>query len=97
MTGADGIMIGRGALGNPEIFSEICGIQNTKSKQEIIFKYLDYMLEFFDPKRALLESRAHIMFFLKGLKSSTKIKSQIMQAKSIHEVKCIINDFFNKF
>lgn len=96
-TGADGVMIGRGALGNPQIFSEIKGIKNQKSRKEIVTCYLEYMKEYFPEKRALLESRAHIMFFLKGLAGSTKVKTEIMKASNFDEIFCIINDFFNKF
>ena len=96
-TGADGVMIGRGALGYPQIFSEIKHQEKFASRLDVINKYLDYMVEYFPEKRALLESRAHIMFFLKGIRSSTKIKCEIMKAESISEIKCIIHEFFNKF
>lgn len=95
-TGADGVMIGRGALGNPEIFSLIKGKSVLKSKQEILLDYIHYMSEYFSEKKAILESRAHIMFFLKGLKNSTKLKLEIMKAETLDELICIINDFFNK-
>ena len=95
-TGADAVMIGRGALGNPQIFSEIRGNKNQKSRKEIILTYLSYMREHFSERGALLESRAHIMFFLKGLKNSTKVKLDIMKAQSVDEVICIIDNFFNK-
>ena len=96
-TGADGIMIGRGALGNPQIFSQIRNKEISISRRDVVIKYLDYMLEHFGEKVALLESRAHVMYFLKGLKDSTKVKIEIMKATSISEMKDIICNFFNKF
>jgi len=94
-TGADGVMIGRGALGNPQVFSEIKSIKNNKSRKDVILTYLDYMNEYFSGKKAVLESRAHIMFFLRGLKNSTQIKTKIMKVDTISELKSIIIDFFN--
>ena len=93
-TGADGVMIGRGALGRPELFSEIRGEKSNQIKKEIIVEYLNYMTEYFSEKRALLESRAHIMFFLKGLKNATNAKLEIMKAENMQKVIEIINNFF---
>ena len=94
-TGADGVMIGRGALGNPQIFSEIKSINPEMSKKDILKLYLKYMQEYFSPKLALLESRAHIMFFLKGEKNSTNAKIQIMKAESLRDVINIVDNFYN--
>jgi len=91
---ADGVMIGRGALGNPEIFSEIKGLKNNISKREIVLKYLEYMEKYFRPKQALLESRAHIMFFFKGQKNATQAKIEIMKAENLKKVKEIVENFF---
>ena len=94
-SGADAVMIGRGALGNPQIFATIKGEKVTFSRKEILFKYLAYMEEFFPAKVALLESRAHIMFFLKGEKNSTKVKIEIMKAETMEKVYSIIENFYN--
>lgn len=93
-TNADGVMIGRGALGRPEIFSEIKGCSNKDSKKEILLKYLNYMEKYFSPKQALLESRAHIMFFFKGEKNATNAKLEIMKAENMQKVKEIVHNFF---
>ena len=94
-TGADGVMIGRAALGNPEIFGQSAGKKIKKTKKELIFDYLDGMKSYFGDKQATIESRAHLMYFLKGLTGSTKIKMKIMQANSIEETKSIISVFFD--
>lgn len=94
ITKADGVMIGRAALGNPMIFSQIKGIAVNNDRKQVLLRYIDYMAEFFPEKRAVLESRAHIMFFLKGLKNSTAAKLKIMKAEQINELKSIINEFF---
>ena len=94
-TGADGVMIGRGALGNPQIFSDIRTIKLKKSRKDILKLYLQYMQEYFSPKLALLESRAHIMFFLKGEKNSSNAKIEIMKAESISDVDKILDNFYN--
>ena len=93
-TGADGVMIGRAALGNPEIFGLIKGKRIKTDKRKIIFEYLDNMQEYFGEKQAVLESRAHLMYFLKGAYCGTKIKTKIMQASSIDEIKSILSVFY---
>ena len=52
------------------------------------------MQEYFGEKQAVLESRAHLMYFLKGAYCGTKIKTKIMQASSIDEIKLILSVFF---
>ena len=94
ITGADGVMIGRGALGNPEIFSQIKKLDCEYTKKQLLIQYLQLMQHFLNPKQALLESRTHIMFFLKGIKNSASAKIKVMNATSFDELYEIIDEIF---
>lgn len=98
-TKCDGIMIARGAQGNPWIFKSIIeGKEYVPTMQEVrnmILKHIEYALEYEDEKQANLKMRKHIAWYLKGLPGSTKIKDAVNRSDNLDDVKNIINDYFN--
>ncbi|WP_446898044.1 tRNA dihydrouridine synthase DusB [Clostridium sp. LBM24168] len=95
----DGIMIGRGALGNPWIFKQI---QQKRSKIEVEYptntEKIDMCLKHYrravyykGNKKALLEMRKHIGWYLKGIKGSKEIKDKINYEKDTENVIEILN------
>lgn len=99
-TGCDGIMIARGAQGNPWIFKSILsGNKYTPSLKEVfetIFKHIDYQLEFDEEKQANLKLRKHIAWYLKGIKGSSKIRDEINKSESIEKTKEILARYYNQ-
>lgn len=97
-TGCDGIMIARGAMGNPWIFKSILSgkeyIPSLDEKKEIIFKHLDYLVENDGEALAHLKARKHIAWYIKGLNSSAKIREMINTASTVDEEKEILEDYF---
>lgn len=98
-TKCDGIMVARGAQGNPWIFKGILEdkdyIPTNKERLEIILKHISYALDYDDKKQATLKMRKHIAWYLKGLKDSTKIKDKINRCDDIEVVINILKDYFN--
>lgn len=98
-TGCDGIMIARGALGNPWIFKSILeGKDYTPSNEErlaVILEHIKYQLEYDTPKVANLKMRKHIAWYLKGLPGSTKIKDEINKSDSIENTIKILKDYLS--
>lgn len=82
-TGADGIMVGRGALGNPQIFSEIkaalCGGEYKKPghrerlmlAREHVRRHVRYKGE-----GAAAELKKHVAWYLKGIPGGQKLKAE---------------------
>ena len=102
MTKCDGIMIGRGALGNPFIFKEISSFFKNgkndfhitnKMKLETCKKHLNYLLEFKSEKVAILQMRTHAAWYLKGMKGSSDIKKEIFKADSKDKLIKILEDY----
>lgn len=95
-TGVDGIMIGRGALGNPWIFSEILE-QKTPSKQQklnTILKHIDLAIEDKGERIALTEMRKHLSAYVKNGKDASKIRDKINRIEEKQElVDCLIEYF----
>ena len=97
-TGVDGIMIGRGAMGNPWIFKEILDghkiqIPN-KERLDIILEHINVAVEYYGEKRAIPEMRKHIACYLKGLKNSAYVKDLINRETSKEKVENLLKEYF---
>ena len=101
ITGADSLMIGRGALGNPFIFSEIKAIFENKSytpptifeKMEVAISQVESMVKEKGERVAIAEARKHLSWYLKGEKGCASIRNQINQANTLEEINHIINEY----
>ena len=98
-TGCDGIMIGRGAQGNPWIFKSILEGKDYKPNidelEQVIMEHIKYQLEFEDEKQANLKLRKHLAWYIKGLDGSAKIRNEINRCENINEVKKVLDEYFN--
>jgi tRNA-dihydrouridine synthase B len=98
-TKCDGIMIARGAQGNPWIFKSILEskdyVPSVLEIKDMIFKHIEYALDYEDQKQANLKMRKHIAWYLKGMNGSTKVKDMVNRANDIFEVKDILEKYFN--
>lgn len=97
-TNCDGIMIARGAQGNPWIFKSILEgkeyIPSNMEKLDIILEHINNALEYEDKKQATLKLRKHIAWYLNGMDGSTKIKDTINREDDIDKVKEILKNYF---
>ena len=101
-TNVDGIMIGRGTLGNPWIFKQISdeldGKEFSISNQEklnIILEHLDYMLEDKPERVAVVEMRKHISWYIKNSKDASKVRDYINQITDKDELVKTLTEYFN--
>ena len=85
-TGCDGVMIGRGALGNPWIFDrrnfdsfgEGVVIQPTLEERQRVMEYhFSLLREHYGEKGAMREIRKHAARYTKGLRSSVFFRSTL--------------------
>ena len=84
-SGVDGIMVGRGVLGNPWIFSQIRELLSGKpvrtvsltEKRTMVHRHYLMMLQSKPEKIATREMRKHIGWYLHGLRGSAKIRDEI--------------------
>lgn len=99
-THCDGIMIARGAQGNPWIFKSILDGKDYKPDLkelfDTIYNHIDYQVEYDEEKQANLKLRKHIAWYLKGLNGSSKIRDEINKSESIEHTKEILNKYYNE-
>lgn len=100
ITGCDGIMIARGAQGNPWIFKSILSGKNyvpsLEERFDVIKKHINYELEYEEKKQANLKLRKHIAWYIKGLPGSAMIRDLVNKADNIDSVKDILDKYFEE-
>ena len=97
-TGCDGVMVGRGALGNPWIFGEISALLNGEiphkiSKSEIIdccMYHIRLIREDKGEHIASAEIKKHAALYIKGMRSAAAIRDRIMKTRSTEEIEHIL-------
>ncbi|MGH9336571.1 MAG: tRNA dihydrouridine synthase DusB, partial [Vicinamibacteria bacterium] len=99
LTGADGIMIGRGALQNPWVFRQIAaGSSEEPSLEDYrwMFERFIALLREYRPERLVLNRvKAFIGWVTKGLASGAKLRQDVYAAKSLPEVLSIFEGYFS--
>lgn len=94
ITGADGLLIGRGSLGNPFIFGQIkeylqSGSYRTPTKEEITELAIAQLAEAVKDKgdrRASVEARSQIAHYLKGMSGAAEKRKMLSEATSSDEI-----------
>jgi nifR3 family TIM-barrel protein len=82
ITGADGIAIGRGAVGKPEVFSQMLGLDYEVDKLEQIKYHYETLMEFFPEKYVVKYMRSHLAGYLSGkYKNSAALVSLLKMEK----------------
>lgn len=102
-TGVDGIMIGRGACGNPWIFRNIKYYLETgeklprptnQEKLEIIKQHIDLAVQE-KGDIAIKELRKHIAWYTKNLKNSSDFRNSINTIENKEELINKLDEYFN--
>ena len=94
--GADGVMIGRATLGNPEIFKEILTNKSRplslKKKLDQIKAHIETLARYYSDKFIYLTMKKHILNYLKSFNGATKLKQQVVLCSSLEEMLKIIQE-----
>ncbi len=82
-TGCDAVMIGRAAIGNPWIFSNLDPVHlSAKEKISVINQHLDIMCSFYGESRAIILFRKHASGYLRHFYINRDQRAEILQATS---------------
>ena len=95
-TKADGIMIGRGAIGKPWIFHQISSnneIISNDLKKEIIIEHLNKMVMHYNDYGVVM-FRKHLHTYSKGYDGANNFRDKVNHITNPKEMKELINSFF---
>ena len=98
-TGCDGIMIARGAEGNPWIFSEMIRWEETGELpprpdkdeiREMMLKHARLQLEYKGEFCGIREMRKHVAWYTKGLKGAARLREKVNAVESLEELENLL-------
>lgn len=98
-TGCDGVMIGRGAQGNPWIFSELIAYEQTgqiptrptlDEMKQMILRHARLQMEYKGEYLGIREMRKHVSWYTTGLPNSAKLRGIINAVESYDELEAVL-------
>lgn len=105
-TGADGVMIARGAIQHPWIFREAKHLIETgsllpkitvKERIDTALRHLQYEIDYKDEERqAVIPFRKYYSGYLKGLHNSSQIRQQLMMYQEYAPIEDLLLNYLNE-
>ncbi|HEX7055856.1 MAG TPA: tRNA dihydrouridine synthase DusB [Bacilli bacterium] len=101
-TGCDGVMIGRGALGNPWMLYRTVEFLRTgvippeptpREKARIAILHLDRLISLKGEHTAVKEMRKHMAWYLRGLPDSARVKEALLKQTTRAGMIGILNEY----
>lgn len=94
LTGADGFMIGRGALGRPWIFSQLNGVDGTHDTKADIYEHIAVLRKYMCDFTVANVMKLQLCYYAKGGRDAKAVRVEIGKAKSIDDIFAIVEKYF---
>lgn len=94
LTGADGFMIGRGALGRPWIFSELNGGNGAHDVKADIYEHIAVLRKYMCDFTVANVMKLQLCYYAKGGRDAKTVRVEIGKAKSIDDIFDIVEKYF---
>ena len=101
-TGCDGVMIGRGARGNPWIFRQIACYRDSGKRLprpgvgemvDMILRHARLMLEYKGEYLGIREMRKHVGWYTAGYPGSSRLREQVNHVESFEALKQLLAEY----
>ncbi len=107
-TGCDGVMIGRGALGNPWIFKSLSSgstkqyIPSNEERLQVLLRHFKEHLQLYEQFKPMSEKanacsirsfRGPLVWYSRGLDGASLFRKKIMQISGVEELRTIATQF----
>ncbi|MEG1499459.1 MAG: tRNA dihydrouridine synthase DusB [Clostridia bacterium] len=84
-TSVDGVMLARGTLGKPWLFSSLFDNNMQINRVEIVKNHIDILKQFYDEKWITLYMRKHLLWYLKDVDGANEAKRRIVSSETIDD------------
>jgi tRNA-dihydrouridine synthase B len=104
LSGCDGIMIGRGAVGNPWIFRQILEMKqglplkepNLSERRRHILEHFRLLADHVGEHRASLSMRGLLLWYTKGLPHSSRFRGSINEVRDLDSLLMVMDSYFSR-
>lgn len=105
-TGADGVMVGRAALGNPWLIAQIHnyleqGTEEPKISKEIVkqtlLTHIKGLVDYYGEKIALGLSRKYVCWYCKNMRDARKFRENYVKIDNLNEAIAEVNRYFDNY
>ncbi len=102
-TGCDGVMIGRGAIGNPWIFRQILELEKgleppepeLSERRDLIMEHFGHLSLIIGEKRAAKMMRGLLLWYTKGLPHSSRFRGTMTSVKDFDTLVSALDQYFS--
>jgi len=95
ITGADGFMIGRGALGRPYLFAELRGENPQIDVKSLIYEHIAVLREFMADFTVANVMKLQLCYYARGGRNAKAVRVEIGKAKSLDDIFAIVERYFD--
>jgi tRNA-dihydrouridine synthase B len=99
-TGCQSVMIGRGALGRPWVFSEalesLPPAARLTFKTRVIARHRNLIGEHFSGKHALIQMKRHLAWYTEGVGHATACRAQIFASRTVNDVWAVFQEYWER-
>ncbi len=101
--GCAGAAIGRAAVGNPFVFSDIAaglagrpvGARSPEDGLKLFLEFLELNCGIYGPENGVVRARKLIGYWLKGLKGAAALRGSFMEKKTLNEAKALLVEYLH--
>ncbi len=99
--GVDGLMIGRAAIGNPWVFSEIkhfvhSGVHQSpptiEERVSVVKQHLDFSIRWKGERLGILEMRRHYSNYFRGIPNFKPVRSKLVESLDLAEIHQLLDE-----
>ena len=101
LTGCAGVMLARGARGNPWLFAAILRGEDSpaanpslEQKARAVFQHLSWTLEMMPARQAALEMRKHLSWFSRGIPAAVEFRRELHRLNSPEAIRDLVKRYF---
>ncbi len=82
-TGCNGVMVGRGALGNPWVFSKTGRPDTLTARVPVILRHIELVTKYLQADKMLFRIKNHVGRYLSGLPGASRLRQEIMATATL--------------
>jgi tRNA-dihydrouridine synthase B len=102
-SGADGVMVGRGAYGKPWLLAQVMAALDGRpvpdapglaEQRDLVLEHYEAMMELYGREHGVGIARKHLGWYTKGLPSSAEFRNKVNTLSDSAEVMAMLRDFY---